>query len=236
MNKITFPAYENNIRQLARAALTPSGAMALRMLKTYALAAGVTQHGGGWLRLPGQTVADSHGWQLFATDLLAYGHFGRWGDLVRMMAMALAEAEDAMRVPPEPSSLPPEPPSLPRDADAILGELRVMIEKAQTPTPPPPAEGSVVIGPDDDLVDLLHSDNKIVGKIVMRAAYDALKAMLDVLDGWIEGASSNCEAMNHTSHDEVTCGKTFAQTDIRRMVNDAARLVGTRMPYAEPSS
>lgn len=47
----------------------------------------------------------------------------------------------------------------------------------------------------------------------------ALKAMLAVLDGWIEGAQSNHEALGHR---ETGCCSTFAPEDIRRMVEDAA--------------
>lgn len=127
---------------------------------------------------------------------------------------------------------------MPRDADSILGELRTLIEQAQTsPAPAPLTEPAALAKAtaDTDLPDLLALDDVLASRIVHRAAYDALKAMLNVLNGWIEGAQENCDALGHTSHggDHGVCGKAFAPDDIRRMANDAARLVGTREPYTE---
>lgn len=114
------------------------------------------------------------------------------------------------------------------DADAILAELRDVIERSQRPAPAAPItvpelDARLAEHPLDNLFDL---DNTLAGRIVKRAQYDALRKLLDVLDGWIEGARENNEAMQR--HDDP---QIFHAEDIRRMVNDAAREVGTREPY-----
>jgi len=55
----------------------------------------------------------------------------------------------------------------------------------------------------------------------------ALRAVLEVMDGWIDGARYNHAAMEHRNEgrgDE--CWRQFTPSDIRNMVNDAAREVG----------
>ncbi len=65
-------------------------------------------------------------------------------------------------------------------------------------------------------------------------AHRALRALLDALDGWIQGARENHEASGHRG--EIRggeCWREFAPSDIRRMVNDAAREMGLD-EFAEP--
>jgi len=115
------------------------------------------------------------------------------------------------------------------DAEAILGELRGVIERAQRPEPEPSpaAAQTVVVGDDVDLPDLVEADAYIVERIVKRAAYDALRAMLTVLDGWIEGNLANVDA----GVGRADQAEQFHADDIRCMANDAARLMGTREPH-----
>jgi hypothetical protein len=99
---------------------------------------------------------------------------------------------------------------------------------------PAPARSphEVVIGDDVTLTDLRLADEALVGRIVKRAVYDAGRALLDVLDGWVEGATGNHEALGHRDAD---CCNTFHPEDIRVMVNDAMRLMGApehRIPQA----
>jgi ketosteroid isomerase-like protein len=54
------------------------------------------------------------------------------------------------------------------------------------------------------------------------ATKDALQEVLAALDGWIEGAKSNHEALGHRDTD---CCVTFDPEDIRSMVTDAARSI-----------
>lgn len=78
----------------------------------------------------------------------------------------------------------------------------------------------------DPAVD--DDSNELLDRIVRRAQYTALHAMLGVLDGWIEGAAENHEAMSHRDND---CCRDFAPADIRRMINDAAAELGVPAPY-----
>lgn len=66
-----------------------------------------------------------------------------------------------------------------------------------------------------------------LGKAGERGAHRALARLLDVLDGWIEGARSNHDGFSHSSEPVGSeCWTQFHPSDIRRMVNDAAREVG----------
>lgn len=56
----------------------------------------------------------------------------------------------------------------------------------------------------------------------MSATEKALQEVLDVLDGWIEGAKSNHEALDHRDTD---CCTAFHPEDIRNMVADARRSI-----------
>lgn len=80
------------------------------------------------------------------------------------------------------------------------------------------------------LENLFRPDDTLVDRIVRRAKYDALKAMLSAANGWHEGALSNHEALGHRGDAEQCCGR-FDVDDIFLMVNDAARAVGTAEPY-----
>ena len=63
----------------------------------------------------------------------------------------------------------------------------------------------------------------------------ALLAVLDALDGWIEGARENHGALEHRHENKgEECWRSFAPEDIRRMVNDAAREVGLK-PFPYPN-
>jgi len=81
---------------------------------------------------------------------------------------------------------------------------------------------------DPDGPDLARLNEALLKRAIRRAAYDMGKALLDVLDGWIEGQQENHEAMGHRDTD---CCDTFEPDDIRRMVNDAARVMGAPEPY-----
>jgi len=228
--------YEDQIKQLARMVLGRGGAVALELLKVYAIAAGAETLGGGWIRIPGQLTANAQGWRQFASFVLNANPDGAWGDVVRKMAIAAAEGEDAMRLPIVQGGLAGEvmyrsdfTPH--RDADVILGELRALIEQAQTPPPAAPPAKAVTVGDDVDLADLTEAQEYLAKRIVKRAVYDTGKALLDVLDGWIEGAAENNESMGRRDADP----REFHAADIRVMVNDAMRLMGApehRIPQA----
>lgn len=104
---------------------------------------------------------------------------------------------------------------------ANLAELRRQIEADRAPQP------------DDSLPTLIDDSRELAQRIAKRAAYDTLKALLSVLDGWVEGARENNEAMDR--RDCYPGGpndpERFHASDIRRMVNDAARMMGTNEPF-----
>jgi hypothetical protein len=55
----------------------------------------------------------------------------------------------------------------------------------------------------------------------------ALAIVRAVLDDWIRGAKENHEAMDHPRENRGSeCWRTFAPSDFRNMINDAARELG----------
>lgn len=110
---------------------------------------------------------------------------------------------------------------------AALAPYVAAVEQAvealrQQATAPPPAGA----------ITLAELDAVPIARIVRRAKYEALRAMLRTVDGWVEGAQGNHEALSHRDEFSHCCGQ-FDPQDIRRMVNDAARDVGTAEPYVE---
>lgn len=74
-----------------------------------------------------------------------------------------------------------------------------------------------------------------LGKAGERGAHRALVKLLAVLDGWIDGARSNHDALGHRGENRgEECWTQFHPSDIRRMVNDAAREVGLSVEFADP--
>lgn len=70
-----------------------------------------------------------------------------------------------------------------------------------------------------------------VARVVRRAQYDALRTMLDVLNGWASGARENHEAMGHRGENVgEECWRSFEHEDIVNMVADAADELGTLDP------
>jgi hypothetical protein len=131
----------------------------------------------------------------------------------------------------------------------LLAEFRALLDKAVEATEAPKVKPKtrrdkanaldyLLSGLDTLDLDLalIRSYNvEVISRIVRRAKYDALHAMLEATDKWVAGAQENCTAMEHgpaARHDDGrACGETFYVADIRNMVNDAARQVGTREPY-----
>lgn len=108
--------------------------------------------------------------------------------------------------------------------DAILGKMPAVPQPdprsvASTPVPPAVVDRG---GP--------------LGAAGQRGASRALARLLDALDGWIEGARANHDALDHRGEnigDE--CWTRFHPSDIRAMVNDAAREVGVAEPWTGPT-
>lgn len=72
---------------------------------------------------------------------------------------------------------------------------------------------------------MMTEGRKVTGNKERRGARLALSAMSDVLDGWIEGAKANHEALGHRGETDP-CWERFGPEDIRRMIEDAANEVG----------
>jgi hypothetical protein len=123
-------------------------------------------------------------------------------------------------------------------SEAVVAAIKTLAERAGVPLAllaPPSEQRSVdLLEALDEMPqgDLSHVSHEVLKRAIRRAAYDMGKALLDVLSGWIEGAQENHEAYDHRDSD---CCKTFYPEDIRRMVNDAARIMGTREPFIEPA-
>lgn len=67
-------------------------------------------------------------------------------------------------------------------------------------------------------------------------ARQALSVLLMTLDGWIEGAHGNHSGNGHGNEGRgYECWRSFSPDDIRRMVNDAARELGTG-EFPEPET
>lgn len=110
-----------------------------------------------------------------------------------------------------------------------LAQLAKRIGEIASQLPPPPpapsrvAAVTVVVGDECDLPTLSEANEYIAKRLVRRAAYETARAMLSVLDGWIEGARENNEALGRREDD----AEMFHANDVRRMVNDACRVMGT---------
>lgn len=105
-----------------------------------------------------------------------------------------------------------------RAAGAVVHELHRMIFNV-------PVEN--IIDAAGDAEAAWQEKRAPTGSAPQAAASAALTAMLEALDGWIEGARDNHVGMGHRGEnvgDE--CWRRFAPEDIRNMINDAARSVG----------
>lgn len=101
-----------------------------------------------------------------------------------------------------------------------VAEIASQLAAATVPAPDP---HRVDIGDECDLLTLRVGQEELGKRIARRAAYDMGRMVLSALDGWIEGAQANHEALGRRDTD---CCSTFHPDDIRNMVNDACRVMG----------
>jgi hypothetical protein len=87
--------------------------------------------------------------------------------------------------------------------------------KEWRPTPSPLSNAAAVQPPD---LDRLEYD----------VARKALRAVLDAVDGWVDGAKENHRALEHRG-EQLPCWESFHPDDIRNMVADAARVIGVTL-------
>lgn len=92
-------------------------------------------------------------------------------------------------------------------------ELIDMIAESQ------PAPAPVLDSPEN-----LSAVKETTAKIILSAT-DALREVIRQADSWHDSARSNHEALGHRDRFAECCG-SFVVTDIKNMVNDAARKMG----------
>lgn len=98
---------------------------------------------------------------------------------------------------------------------ARLGEILDRMPERKAPASPAAPEPARPVAP--------HS----LAEEGRQAASLALYTLLTVLDGWVEGAHENHEALGHRGEStDAQCWTQFHPVDIRAMINDAARELG----------
>jgi len=112
-----------------------------------------------------------------------------------------------------------------RPAVEILDELRAAIDAAQVPADY--VHTQVFIGDGAALGTLVTASHDLTTRVIARAQAVALREVLTVLDGYIEGMQENHEAMGHRDSD---CCSTFAADDVRNMLDEAARTFAVPLP------
>lgn len=100
-----------------------------------------------------------------------------------------------------------------------IGALLVTIMQANTDRVTPTGAARLVAVPADAILPT-PADPRA-------AQSQALYAMLVNLDGWIDGAKENHEALEHRGENIGSeCWRSFEAADIRTMVNDVCRELG----------
>lgn len=199
------------IRALAQHVVTHGyDTMAYALLRAYAAAAGVTQDGGAWVRFP-PTGYRVRGWFNFFHSIASSVDadetaFPNRYLIVQAMADARARGEQEAALADD---------DRPGDLSVRVGELEAKLAKI--------TDGSaLIVSSDADLPDLIAADDQMVTRIVRRAAYETGKAMLGVLDGWVEETDMTAP--------------TFSAASIRTMVNDAMLLMDAPPAYRAPKA
>lgn len=111
----------------------------------------------------------------------------------------------------------------PRSLADLPHRLRTLRPGSVNPSPVQAEDPPVLFGTED--VQAATAEAFRDGK--KRGAEEALRTLLETLDGWIEGARSNHDGFSHRGEPiGEECWTQYAPADIRRMINDAAREVG----------
>jgi len=212
--------------------------IAVAIFKAYAAAAGANISG-AWVYVPdratpikgfrrfAQYVADLDETSRFLNDL-ANAHDAADRELgVPFVDVPLGQ--QVIRA-ADLTPLPPSAAELNTLATRVGDAVHELLGAVSRPAPAPDPE-TVVVPLGAELGELLAADARVTQRVVKRAKYDALRTMLDVLNGWIEGAHENADAGSGSHAD----AEQFHADDIRRMVNDAAREHHVREPYRPTS-
>lgn len=73
---------------------------------------------------------------------------------------------------------------------------------------------------------------ELFDRVLRRVRYETLRAFLLVLEQWVAGGKNNHAGSDHSGELEP-CWETFHASDIRTMVNDTARELGTAEPHSD---
>lgn len=124
----------------------------------------------------------------------------------------------------------PRPTAAAAELDPVVHSLPALARRAESLAEYIRAAEALTASADDPDAAL----SVLTDRLVRRAQYGALKAALAVLAGWVESVRTNCEAGMHSgtsTHLGGPCGEQFHVTDIRNMINDTARELGTALPW-----
>lgn len=215
------------VRRLARSvADRTTSDFAFGMFRLLLAAVGV-KISGSWLYVPGRGTP-LKGFRAAAEWIAALPESSVFlGDLVE----AYARMERDVLGPPAEVPLGRTPVSAagmtPLSATADdLAEVSKRVEQIAVQlaaaTPPAADPHRVVIGDECDILALRAGQEELAGRIARRAAYDTGRAMLDILAGWIEERQPDGSDIFHAD-------------DVRRMVNDACRVMGAPEAYRAAS-
>lgn len=204
------------------------------LLRILVAAAGANVKG-AWIYVPGRS-GPLKGWQqvgVYLCDLADTSRFlndlaNVYDMMTREIAVPFADVpfgQQAIRA-ADLTPLPAAPAELNSLATRVGDAVHELLVAVSRPAPAPDPE-TVVVPLGAELGELLAADARVTQRVVKRAKYDALRTMLDVLDGWLEGAAENHEALDRREPFD----DRFAPDDIRRMVNDVAREHGVREPW-----
>ena len=107
--------------------------------------------------------------------------------------------------------------------EGIMGRLGQILDRMPVPPSPDPAPVVALTTHhlDGTKTRTLHQEGA-------EGASLALYCLLVNLDGWIQGAKENHEALEHQGRESrgEECWRSFAPSDIRNMINDVARELG----------
>jgi len=223
-------------RRLARA-VAAGGAteLTIAIFRVYLAAAGASVKG-AWVYIPGRATP-LKGWRA-AAEYVA--HLADTAAFLRNFANAIDYADREVNGPPvemtplgrqiiSAADMTP----LAARADDLNAVAKHVAELASDlaalgATPPPPVDPETLVVPAAaSLAELVPASHDLTDRIVRRAVYTAGKTMLSVLDGWIEGARENHEAMGRREPFD----DSFAPDDVRRMVNDMCNELGAPEAY-----
>lgn len=191
------------------------------LFRLYLAAAGATQSG-SWVYVP-ERATPLKGWRATAAFVVALPDASPF---LRDLAAVAAVVAEVHGVPAAPPKLPRPPSATVDEISKVAGAVAELAREIAGLSLPGP--DALVAHAEADLDELLGVDRALARRVVRRAQYEALKALLDALDGWVEGAAENHEALGHRDAD---CCSTFAPDDVREMANDAARVLGVAEPW-----